>query len=109
MVRRGRSMALHWLELVGPAAMEVDQEEVDTFVKNAHHLRVLRGKPLGAFDKDRGAIGETSLAVMLLQGSDPCPLSERAHDAAARDGYTFGLVCVVFVTGQGRRCIPIFR
>ncbi|RPD52724.1 hypothetical protein L226DRAFT_480353 [Lentinus tigrinus ALCF2SS1-7] len=37
-------------------AKTANPDEVDTFVKNAHHLRVLRGKQLGAFDKDRDAI-----------------------------------------------------
>ncbi|PIL27214.1 hypothetical protein GSI_10358 [Ganoderma sinense ZZ0214-1] len=31
-------------------------EEVDSFVKNAHHIRVLRGKQWGAVDQDREAI-----------------------------------------------------
>ncbi|KAI0759401.1 hypothetical protein BD413DRAFT_274780 [Trametes elegans] len=43
-------------------AETADPEEVDTFVKNSHHLRVLRGKQFGAFDKDREAIAN-SLAV----------------------------------------------
>ena len=42
-------------------AKSANPDEVDTFVKNAHHLRVLRGKQLGAFDKDRDAVGEYSL------------------------------------------------
>ncbi|KAI0710486.1 hypothetical protein C8Q76DRAFT_737619 [Earliella scabrosa] len=37
-------------------AKSANPDEVDTFVKNAHHLRVLRGKQLGAFDKDRDAV-----------------------------------------------------
>ncbi|KAH9916765.1 uncharacterized protein BXZ73DRAFT_53641 [Epithele typhae] len=41
------------------AAQMVNPDEVDTFVKNAHHLRVLRGKQLGAFDKDREAIANS--------------------------------------------------
>ncbi|RDX42032.1 hypothetical protein OH76DRAFT_1392460 [Lentinus brumalis] len=43
-------------------AKSANPEEVDSFVKNAHHLRVLRGKQLGAFDKDREAL-VTSLSV----------------------------------------------
>ena len=38
-------------------AQSVSPDEVETFVKNSHHLRVLRGKQLGAFDKDPEAIG----------------------------------------------------
>ncbi|KAI0713985.1 hypothetical protein C8Q76DRAFT_733003 [Earliella scabrosa] len=37
-------------------AKSANPDEVDTFVKNAHHLRVLRGKQLGAYDKDRDAV-----------------------------------------------------
>ncbi|KAI0700659.1 hypothetical protein C8T65DRAFT_657406 [Cerioporus squamosus] len=43
-------------------AKAANPEEVDTFVRNAHHLRVLRGKQFGAFDKDREAL-VTSLSV----------------------------------------------
>ncbi|KAI0746401.1 hypothetical protein C8Q80DRAFT_1174962 [Daedaleopsis nitida] len=43
-------------------AKAANQDEVDSFVKNAHHLRVLRGKQLGAFDTDHEAIA-TSLSV----------------------------------------------
>ena len=38
-------------------AKSANPEEEESFVKNAHHLRVLRGKQLGAFDKDREALG----------------------------------------------------
>ncbi|KAI8973167.1 hypothetical protein BD414DRAFT_499348 [Trametes punicea] len=38
------------------AAKTANVEEVETFVKNSHHLRVLRGKQWGAFDKDREAL-----------------------------------------------------
>ncbi|KAH9896552.1 hypothetical protein C8Q73DRAFT_788897 [Cubamyces lactineus] len=37
-------------------AQTANPEEVDTFVKNSHHLRVLRGKQWGAFDQDREAL-----------------------------------------------------
>ncbi|KAJ2972970.1 hypothetical protein NUW54_g12159 [Trametes sanguinea] len=40
-------------------ADSANPEEVDTFVKNSHHLRVLRGKQWGAFDKDREAIANS--------------------------------------------------
>ena len=38
-------------------APAVSDEEIDTFVKNAHHVRVLRGKQWGTLDKDREALG----------------------------------------------------
>ncbi|OSD07684.1 hypothetical protein PYCCODRAFT_1380781 [Trametes coccinea BRFM310] len=40
-------------------ADSANPEEVDTFVKNSHHLRVLRGKQWGAFDKDREAVANS--------------------------------------------------
>lgn len=43
--------------LIGPE-LAVDDDTVDGFVKNAHGLRLLRGKPFGALDKDQAALGE---------------------------------------------------
>ncbi|CDO73930.1 hypothetical protein BN946_scf185016.g87 [Trametes cinnabarina] len=40
-------------------ATSADPEEVDTFVKNAHHLRVLRGKQWGTLDQDRAAVANS--------------------------------------------------
>jgi amyloid beta precursor protein binding protein 1 len=37
----------------------VDDAIVDSFVKNAHALVVLRGKPWGTFDEDKAALGKT--------------------------------------------------
>ena len=42
----------------------MSSDEVESFVKNSHHLRVLRGKPLGAFDRDQEAIGEAVPVVV---------------------------------------------
>ncbi|KAI0654973.1 hypothetical protein C8Q70DRAFT_1022833 [Cubamyces menziesii] len=39
-------------------AQTANPEEVDTFVKNSHHLRVLRGKQWGAFDQNREALAD---------------------------------------------------
>jgi hypothetical protein len=36
----------------------VDDAMIDSFVKNAHALVVLRGKPWGAFDEDKAALGK---------------------------------------------------
>jgi amyloid beta precursor protein binding protein 1 len=36
---------------------DIDDALVDAFVKNAHALRILRGRPLGAFDGDAEAVG----------------------------------------------------
>ncbi|KAI0325555.1 hypothetical protein GY45DRAFT_1438278 [Cubamyces sp. BRFM 1775] len=66
-------------------AQTANPEEVDTFVKNSHHLRVLRGKRWGAFDQDREALansfvmspketathlGLSALTNLLAKGSD---------------------------------------
>ena len=40
----------------------VDNETIDEFVKNAHGLRLLHGKPFGALDEDKEALGELFLA-----------------------------------------------
>ncbi|KAM5543775.1 hypothetical protein V8D89_002392 [Ganoderma adspersum] len=40
-------------------ARSVNPEEVESFVKNAHHIRVLRGKQWGAMDQDREAIANS--------------------------------------------------
>jgi hypothetical protein len=45
----------------------VDDSMVDSFVKNAHALVVLRGKPWGTFDEDKAALGNTLGACI---GSD---------------------------------------
>ena len=39
----------------------VDDALVDAFVKNAHHIKLLRGRPFGAFDRDAAALGAPSL------------------------------------------------
>lgn len=36
---------------------DIDNALVDSFVKNAHALKVLKGKQLGTFDEDKDAIG----------------------------------------------------
>lgn len=57
-VEKGKFKAL--FEAKHPeAAAGADPEEVDSFVKNSHHLRVLRGKRWGAFDADREALGRS--------------------------------------------------
>lgn len=38
-------------------AQAVSDEEIDTFVKNAHHIRVLRGRRWGEWDADKEALG----------------------------------------------------
>jgi amyloid beta precursor protein binding protein 1 len=35
----------------------VDEDTLDTFLKNCHALKVLKGKKWGAFDADREALG----------------------------------------------------
>lgn len=68
-------------------AKSANPEEVDTFVKNSHHLRVLRGKRWGAFDADREALG-TLLVLTTSSGPLTCAMgnSQLAIGSAARDG-----------------------
>lgn len=73
-------------------AKSANPDEVDTFVKNAHHLRVLRGKQLGAFDQDREAIGQycdqPRLSIVLTVVG-----SHFAICATKGDCDTLGVVC----------------
>ncbi|KAH9912229.1 uncharacterized protein B0H18DRAFT_1055149 [Fomitopsis serialis] len=43
-------------------APAIDDEDVDTFVKNAHHVRVLRGRRWGEWDADKEALA-SSLSI----------------------------------------------
>jgi hypothetical protein len=45
----------------------VNDTVVDSFVKNAHALVVLRGKTWGAFDEDKAALGNTLGTVHWLE------------------------------------------
>jgi amyloid beta precursor protein binding protein 1 len=46
----------------------VNDTVVDSFVKNAHALVVLRGKTWGAFDEDKAALGNTLGTVHWISG-----------------------------------------
>lgn len=37
--------------------LSLDEAVVDAFVKNAHHLRLLRGREFGVWEKDQAALG----------------------------------------------------
>lgn len=45
-------------------AKSVVPDEVDMFVKNSHHLRVLRGKQLGVLDRDMEALSKTYCLIL---------------------------------------------
>ncbi|GBE84542.1 hypothetical protein SCP_0605210 [Sparassis crispa] len=72
-------------------APDVDSEELDTFVKNAHHIRVLRGRRWGTWDEERkftssleSSPRETAThlslaALSTLLSQDPDPLSVTAE------------------------------
>jgi NEDD8-activating enzyme E1 regulatory subunit len=45
--------------LKGHLAVPVEDSVVDTFVKNAHRLKVLRGKRYGAIEEDPAAFGSS--------------------------------------------------
>ncbi|KAI0827220.1 hypothetical protein BC628DRAFT_1318861 [Trametes gibbosa] len=55
-------------------AENADPEEVDTFVKNSHHLRVLRGKQWGSFDTDRESV-VSSLSIAPREAATHLALS----------------------------------
>lgn len=43
-------------------APAISDEDIDTFVKNAHHIRVLRGCRWGEWDTDKEALGAPCLS-----------------------------------------------
>lgn len=45
---------------------ELDKENVDTFLKNCHALKVLKGKKWGVFDSDREALSEPCFLFVFL-------------------------------------------
>ena len=47
-------------------APAVSDEEIDTFVKNAHHIRVLRGRRWGEWDADKEALGARPVLRVLI-------------------------------------------
>lgn len=38
-------------------SMPVDESMVDLFIKNTHHVKVLRGRKWGALEEDKSALG----------------------------------------------------
>ena len=42
-------------------ATVIAEDTIDAFVKNAHHVKLLRGKPYNAFDQDKTALGASQL------------------------------------------------
>lgn len=52
----------------------VEDAMADTFVKNAHAIRILKGEPWGAFDKDQNRLGSSffliySVSILFLSAS----------------------------------------
>ncbi|OCH96719.1 hypothetical protein OBBRIDRAFT_787289 [Obba rivulosa] len=60
---RARKEKEHFTELLTDifpnVAQEINEEELDTFLKNSHQLRVLRGRKWGEWDKDKAAVVES--------------------------------------------------
>lgn len=54
-----------------PGGAEVTDDIVDSFLKNCHALKVLRGKKWGAFDADRAALSKFSTSNQLCYSPDP--------------------------------------
>lgn len=80
----------------------VDDGIVDSFVKNAHALVVLRGKPWGTFDQDKAALGN-SLRVCI--GSDRplifvCWVSGFVINDAEGDVYTSCPLCAFVASSE---------
>ena len=47
-------------------ATAIAEDTIDAFVKNAHHVKLLRGRPYNAFDQDKAALGEFELQPFLF-------------------------------------------
>jgi NEDD8-activating enzyme E1 regulatory subunit len=41
----------------GLVTVPVDEQIVDLFVRNSHHLKLMRGRKWGSFDEDKNALG----------------------------------------------------
>ncbi|OBZ77300.1 NEDD8-activating enzyme E1 regulatory subunit [Grifola frondosa] len=82
-------------------AQKIDPDEVDTFVKNSHHVRVLRGRPWRAWDKERDVVVSSlsatpresathlalsALSTLLAQSSD---ISEITVDSLKKEVQSF--------------------
>ena len=81
----------------------VDDETIDAFVKNAHGLRLLRGKPFGAFDLDREALGKLSLCQD-KRFPRTIKRSECITNVSEGDSHTPRLICSSECTGKRARC-----
>lgn len=96
----------------------IDAAVVDAFIKNAHHIKLLRGKQFGAFDRDPAALGtpplppppspslptKNSRALRSGVPADPAPRDRdapRAH-RALRAARHHRCVCI---RGARRRCV----
>lgn len=49
----------------GLVRVPVDEQVVDLFVRNSHHIQLMRGKKWGNLDKDRNALGTLFVPTML--------------------------------------------
>ncbi|KAI0682387.1 hypothetical protein BC835DRAFT_1424486 [Cytidiella melzeri] len=73
--------------------LSIDEAVVDVFVKNAHHLKLIRGRQFGEFDKQKSEITSSleiaskevathlalsALSNLLSQGSDPSSITAEA-------------------------------
>lgn len=89
----------------------VDDAMVDSFVKNAHALVVLRGKPWGTFDEDKAALGNTLGACI---GSDRlltfvCCVSGVVINDAQGDVYTSCPLCAFVASSERHIGVTVSR
>ncbi|KAJ3519917.1 hypothetical protein NM688_g9232 [Phlebia brevispora] len=71
----------------------IEEAMVDAFVKNAHHIKLLRGKRFGALDEDKAALASaleispretathlalSALAELLSRGTEPSGITDEA-------------------------------
>lgn len=54
-------------EVLGGEEGVVEDAMVDTFVKNVHQLKILKGKKWGALDKEKTLLGGLNLSPLLTQ------------------------------------------
>ncbi|KAF7792179.1 hypothetical protein EIP86_003210 [Pleurotus ostreatoroseus] len=75
-----------------PAAA-IAEDTIDAFVKNAHHVKLLRGRPYNAFDQDKAALASSleifpretathialsALSALISRGTEPTGITDEA-------------------------------
>lgn len=93
--RQAEAEKARFRSLIGPELV-VDDDTVDEFARNAHGLRLLRGKPFGALDKDQTALGKaTTTKFSTCHSYNLRPLSVGAVCFTERSCDSFGVISVI--------------